>query len=208
MPATVIYRPGFVRNERAVETSATVAADGLVTASALFLANDGFEINSPISKSYFAALNNIAIQGLYVESRSLEKRGGLWFLRVNAVGVTNPSVILLATDASPRSFNKTETIGEASLSFSFDYISETITASTVFTKNNKFSIKNQSPKLLQIYNRRGIGTINLLGVIGQEAGTALSRAGVQAYPRILTSETRNERAGIIQLQKTFQFVYE
>lgn len=215
MPATVRYKAPYPTETKPIESSASVGSDGLVTAEALFLTNKGFEINTPISPSYFSALNTVHVQGMFVESRSIEKRGGLWFLRIRAVGATNPNVFETSVDVSPRSFNKSETFKvivneeevDQTLSFSFDYISESITTKTVYLKNQKIVFPDLEPRVLEIYNKKGLGVITQQQVIGQNALQSRTPR-VIAFPRILTTETRSERAGIVQFQKTFQFVYE
>ena len=67
MPATVIFKQGFPNLERAVETSASIGADGLVTGSAVFLvapaapattllSTASLSIGAPISTSFFSGL--------------------------------------------------------------------------------------------------------------------------------------------------------
>jgi hypothetical protein len=223
MPATVQYKSGYPSTSRAFETSANIASDGLVTGAASFLVPDSsygvFAVNSAFNQSLIPSLGGARLSGLFVESRSVEKRGGLWIVRVNVVGAVNPPVVERKVDVSPRSLNKSEqrlVNGEnLTLSFSFDYSSETTSASTVIARGQNFTFAATTPKVVNIWNRSGAGVISRSGVAGQEEGQATTEVGfvnrqtvIAVYPRALLNETREERAGIVRINKTAQFIYE
>jgi hypothetical protein len=223
MPATVKYRSDYPSLTQPFESSASIASDGLVTGTASFLvsnaSNDFFQINSPIDQTLFSSLSDARLSGLFVESRSVQKRGGLWIVRVNVVGAVNPPVVERRVDISPRSLNKSEqrvaNNDNVTLTFSFDYSSETTTASTVIARGQNFAFAATTPKIVNIWNRSGSGVISRRGVIGQEQGQVTTEIGfsyaqtvIVVYPRILLNETREERAGIVRISKTAQFIYE
>lgn len=210
MPSTLIYKSGYPSTSRAVETSATIGADGLVTGTAVFVvpeSSSAYPVNSVIPQSLFSALNSVALQGLFVETRSLEKRGGLHFLRLAIVGAINPPVFEERREISPRAFNKSETKDENGTSvtrtLSFDYLAETISVSAVVTRNTITNIPVSRPRSFDIWNRQGTGSIS-----GGETAVSSSSGALNAYGRILTSESREERAGIVRITKSAQFVFE
>jgi hypothetical protein len=206
MPATINYKEGYPSTTKPFESSAAVGPDGLVTGSATFLLggpSNIYMVDQEISPKLFSSLIGIGLSGLFVESRSMEKRGGLWTLRVNVVGAINPPIIERAVEISPRSFNKTGSItidGEPfDLSLSFDYLAETTTATTVTTKKAFFEIEPFVPKVIERWNVRGVTRIGLNGIF-----TDL----ITANPRILTNETTEQRSGIVRVKKSAQFVFE
>jgi hypothetical protein len=217
MPATVQYKSGYPSTSRAFETSASIASDGLVTGAASFLVPDSsygaFAVNSAFNQSLIPSLQGAQLSGLFVESRSTEKRGGLWIVRVNVVGAVNPPVVERKVDIFPRSLNKSEEslVNGQNVIFtlSFDYLAQTTSASTVITKGQTFAFQATEPVVVNVWNRSGVGSISRRGVSGQQQGAAVgSRGGVIVYPRVLLSETREERAGIERINKTAQFIYE
>jgi hypothetical protein len=220
MPATVQYKSGYPSTARAFETSANIASDGLVTGTASFLVpNSGygaFAVNSAFNQSLIPSLQGAQLSGLFVESRTTEKRGGLWIVRVNVVGAVNPPVVERKVDVSPRSLNKSEevmTIIEdeeevRTVAFSFDYTAQTTSASTVMTNGQAFNFDAIAPNVVNVWNRSGRGFIAESGVLGQNQGAPIGRQGIIVYPRVLLSETREERAGIVRINKTAQFIYE
>lgn len=220
MPATVQYKSGYPSTARAFETSANIASDGLVTGTASFLVPSSsygaFAVNSTFNQSLIPSLQGATLSGLFVESRSTEKRGGLWIVRVNVVGAVNPPVVERKIDVSPRSLNKSEEItvisndgsGNATITFSFDYSAQTTSASTVITKAQAFSFKASTPQVVNVWNVSGSGFISQEGVPGLREGAARSGGAIIVYPRVLLSETREERAGIVRINKTAQFIYE
>ena len=215
MPATVQYKSGYPSTSRPFETSASIASDGLVTGTASFLVPSSsygaFAVNSVFNQSLIPSLQGAQLSGLFVESRSTEKRGGLWIVRVNVVGAINPPVIERKVDISPRSLNKSEqrTIDDEiiTLSFSFDYSSETTSASTVIARDQNFTFEPQIPRVVNIWNQGGQGSIQEFTPSGTQAPGQDERS-ITVYPRILSSETREERAGIVRINKTAQFIYE
>jgi hypothetical protein len=223
MPAIVKYKSNYPSLTRPFESSASIAADGLVTGIASFLvsdaSNDFFQINSPVDQTLFSSLSDARLSGLFVEARSVQKRGGLWILQVKVVGAVNPPVIERRVDISPRSLNKSEErIADGdnnTLTFSFDYSSETTTASTVIARSQNFNFSAARPKVVNIWNRNGSGVISRQGVIGLDQGQVTTEIGrryaktlIVVYPRILSNETREERAGVVRISKTSQFIYE
>jgi hypothetical protein len=90
--------------------------------------------------------------------------------------------------------------------FSFDYSSQTTSASTVITDGEAFGFEATTPIVVNVWNRTGRGFISKTGITGEEA--APPQGVVVVYPRILLSETREMRAGIVRINKTAQFIYE
>lgn len=219
MPATVIYKQGFPNLERPVETSVSIGADGLVTGSAVFLvapappattllSTASLTIGAPISASFFSGLRDVVLQGLFIETRNLEKRNGLTYLRLGVVGALNPPIVELKRDVSPRGFSKSASVGSLNVIFSFDYQAESYSASTVLTKGQTFSLTVPVPKAVNTWNISGTGFISRRGESGRYDSPPLTSSGIAARPRVLTTESSEERAGIIRLTKTSQFVYE
>lgn len=212
MPATVIYRFGYPTTAKAVETSASVAPDGLVSGSAVFVVNAesaAFPVNKPIDQSYFSSLKGLLLQGLFVESRSLEKRGGLVFLRLGVVGAINPPVFEVKRDVSPRSISRSQQRSDGNTdTFSFDYHGETYSVSTILVQGSRINIPVPTPRALGIWNRIGRGSIARTQETGQFDTQDNPNASIVVRPRILTTETREERAGIVRIVRSAQFVYE
>lgn len=218
MPATVIYKPGFPSLSQPVETSASIGADGFVTGSAVFLVapappltmlnTASLSIGTPISTSFFSGLRNVVLQGLFIETRNLEKRNGLTYLRLGVVGALNPPIVELKRDVSPRGFSKSEPDATGNVIFSFDYQAESYSASTVLTTGQTFSLTVPVPKSVNTWNISGKGFISRRGESGRYDSPSLTSRGIAARPRVLTTESSEERAGIIRLTKTSQFVYE
>jgi hypothetical protein len=221
MPATVIYKQGFPSLSQPVETSASIGSDGLVTGSAVFLVarplrprlfNRGpDDIGSPISPGLFSGLTGVALQGLFIETRNLEKRNGLTYLRLGVVGALNPPIVELKRDTSPRGFSKSESIVPfiingtpitENIIFSFDYQAETYTASTVLAKGQTFSLTVPEPRAVNTWNISGTGFISRRGESGRYDSPPLTSGRIAARPRVLTTESSEERAGIIRLTKT------
>ena len=208
MPATVQYKSGYPSASRPIESSANIAADGLVSASASFIVSDAsnsvFSVGSPISQGLFSPLAGARLSGLFVESRSIQKENGLWILQVNAVGAVNPPIIEKFVQVSPRSLNKTrqlvledETIN---LFLYFDYLAETTSASVVISKGSVFNFEAATPKIVREWNRRGVTGY---GIAGTGDNTL-----IRARLNILESENREERAGVVRITKSRQAVYQ
>jgi hypothetical protein len=208
MPATVQYKSGYPSASRPISSSANIAADGLVSASASFIvsgaSNSVFSVGSPISQGLFSPLAGALLSGLFVESRSIQKENGLWILRVNAVGAVNPPIIEKSVQVSPRSLNKTDQLvtpdGTVNLFLYFDYLAETTSASVVISKDSVFNFEAATPKIVREWNQRGRTRFGI-------AGTALPSL-LTATLNILESETREERAGVVRITKTRQAIYE
>ena len=228
MPATVIYKQGFPNLERPVETSASIGADGLVTGSAVFLvapaapatallSTASLTIGTPISTSLFSGLRDVVLQGLFIETRNLEKRNGLTYLRLGVVGALNPPIVERKRDVSPRGFSKSESIvpfvingtpTTENIIFSFDYQAESYSASTVLAKGQNFSLTVPEPRAVNTWNISGAGFISRRGESGRYDSPPVISGRIIARPRVLTTESSEERAGIIRITKTSQFVYE
>lgn len=228
MPATVIYKSGFPSLTSPVETSASVGADGLVTGSAVFLvapaapaasplSTANLKIGTPISASLFSGLRDVVLQGLFIETRNLEKRNGLTYLRLGVVGALNPPIVELKRDVSPRGFSKSASVlvstssqGDTTVNviFSFDYQAESYSASTVLTTGQTFALTVPVPKAVNTWNISGSGFISRQGDSGRYDSPPVSGLGIVARPRVLTTESSEQRAGIIRLTKTSQFIYE
>jgi hypothetical protein len=221
MPATVIFKLGFPNLTSPVETSASIGADGLVTGSAVFLvapattllSTASLSIGTPISTSFFRGLRDVVLQGLFVETRNLEKRNGLTYLRLGVVGALNPPIVEIKRDVSPRGFSKSSTSGSNNV-FSFDYQAESYSANTVLTTGQVFTLSVPVPHEINIWNISGTGSISRRQESGKYdqpnalQGENLGTQGIIARPRVLTTETSEQRAGIIRITKTSQFVYE
>jgi len=219
MPATVIFKQGFPNLERPVETSASIGADGLVTGSAVFLVapaapattllnTASLSVGTPISASFFSGLRDVVLQGLFIETRNLEKRNGLTYLRLGVVGALNPPIVELKRDVSPRGFSKSASVGSVNVIFSFDYQAESYSASTVLTTGQTFALTVPVPKAVNTWNISGTGFISRRGDSGRYDPPPLTEEGIVARPRVLTTESSEERAGIVRITKTSQFVYE
>jgi hypothetical protein len=222
MPATVIYKQGFPNLERPVETSASIGADGLVTGSAVFLvapaapattllSTASLSIGTPISASFFSGLRDVVLQGLFIETRNLEKRNGLTYLRLGVVGALNPPIVERKRDVSPRGFSKSD----EEYVFSFDYQAESHAASTVLTTGQAFTLIVPRPREINIWNIAGTGFISRIQESGKyDQPTALpgeqfvATRGIIARPRVLINESSEQRVGIIRITKTAQFIYE
>jgi hypothetical protein len=208
MPATVQYKTGYPSSSRPIESSANIAADGLVSASASFIVSDAsnsvYSVGSPISQGLFSPLAGARLSGLFVESRSIQKENGLWILQVNAVGAVNPPIIENSIQVSPRSLNKTAQLvtpeETVDLFLCFDYLAETTSASVVISKGSVFNFEAATPRIIREWNRRGVTGY---GIAGTGAGPLLT-----ATLNILESETREERAGVVRITKSRQAVYE
>lgn len=210
MPATVQYKSGYPSASRPIKSSANIAPDGLVSASASFIVSDAssgsFLVGAPISPQLFSALGGARLSGLFIESRSLQKESGLWILQVNAVGAVNPPIIENSVEVSPRSLNKTEQVvvkdGTIDLFLYFDYLAETTSASVVVSEGSVFNFEAREPKIIKEWNRRGVTGFGIAGP-GQSGPQTLITATLD----ILQSETRQESAGVVRITKTRQAVY-
>jgi len=207
MAATIQYKTGYPSLTKPFENSASVAADGLVTGTASFVvpseSPNAFQVNSPVSQLLFSSLAQARLSGLFVESRSIERRNGLWILRVNIIGATNPPVVERRVEVSPRSLNKTAqlTVNDETidLSLSLDYLAETTFASTVIAAGQSFDFEAKEPQIVYEWNRRGVTSFGLAGADNGELTAQLN---------VLRSETREEKAGIVRITKTAQAIYE
>lgn len=227
MAATIQYKNGYPSSSKPIQTSAVVGEDGLVTGSALFLVQPttipqvvpeqdrAYAINSQVSQSLFSGLKHASLQGLFVESRSLEKRNGLLFLSINVVGAISPPVLRISRDVSPRSISKSINLDEGSSVFAFDYHGETYTVTTYLAEGVNFLIDVPTPGVLNRWNTRGQGVISRTQEFGvNDGGDVVENPESYNYnkiivrPRILTNETREQRSGIYRITKTAQFVYE
>ena len=229
MAAAIQYKVGYPSAAKPLETSAVVHEDGLVTGSALFLVqatsstqvlreleqDRAYPINTAISPALFSSLKHVSLQGLFVESRSIEKRSGLLFLRINVVGALNPPVLRTFRDVSPRSISKSINLEERAEVFSFDYHGETYTVTAYLAEGAKTVIEVPTPSVLSIWNKRGSGIIFSQQEQGElDAADVVTNASLATYgkiivrPRILTNETKEQRSGIHKITKTSQFVYE
>lgn len=212
MPATIHYKSGFPSAQTPVETTARIADDGLITGSAVFVVAAGaqsYQVNSAITPAIFPGLAGVRLGGLYVESRQLEKRGGIYTLTLGVVGALASPVVLRKKDVFPRSASKTATINDEVVTASFDYSSETTTASVVTAGSRTQEPTPETPRPVDRWNVRGskIAILNA-GVSGEVAGGSSAVDRVVFYGRILTNTSREERAGIVRIIKTSQFVYE
>jgi hypothetical protein len=215
MPATVIYKFGYPSGATPVETSASVGSDGMVTGTALFVVGPtvpSYAINAAVSPSLFSALRGVRLQGLFVESRSLEKRNGLNYLRIGVVGAVNPPVFQTRRDVSPRSISKSQNflVGSEDVTrvFSFDYHGETYSTSTVCVAGSAVAVPVPTPRSLGIWNRSGDGIILNTQEQGEEDSEPIIDIRIVVRPRILTTETSEERSRIVRIVKSAQFVFE
>jgi hypothetical protein len=219
MPATVILKSGFPSLLKPVETSASIGADGLVTGSAVFLVapsttilnTANLSIGTPISASLFTGLRGVALQGLFIENRNLEKRNGLTFLRLGVVGAINPPIVQRRREVSPRGFSKSKEINGENVIFSFSYQAETYTASTVVTTGQSYQLTTPNPTSVNEWNVVGGGSFTRYVSLADRfkpLPVTADRGGISAKPRVLTTESSEERTGITRLTKTSEFVYE
>lgn len=221
MPAKVIFKSGFPSIARPVETSTSIGADGLITGSAVFLiapapssaliSTVGFSIGAPISPALFSGLRDVLLQGLFIETRNLEKREGLTYLRLGVVGAVNPPIVERRREVSPRGFSKSAEIDGRNVIFSFSYQAETLTASTVLATGQAFGLTLPEPRSINEWNFVGGGSFTAnRGLADTFSGPSVAgrAGGVSVSPRILTSESSEDRVGITRITKTAQFIYE
>jgi hypothetical protein len=212
MPSTVIYKEGYPSAARPVETQASIESSGMINGTATFIVDaqqasaHGWAHGKAIAQSLFNSLRGVQVQGLFVDSLNLEKRGGLFTLRVGVIGAVNPPIVETAIDVSPRSISKSVSVGSATFTGSFDYLAETRTASVVIAKNSQFLLTIPRPQLLSIFNRQGV--IFTSGENETNFGTGPSIGSITARERIITTETRQGRNNIVTVTKTSQFIYE
>lgn len=212
MPSTVIFKTGYPSAARPVETQASIESSGMINGNATFIVNDqqanahGWAHGKAIAASLFNSLQGVQVQGLFVDSLNLEKRGGLFTLRVGVIGAVNPPIVETAIDVSPRSISKSLSVGSVTVTGSFDYLAETRTASAVITNNSKFLLKIPRPQLLSIFNRQGL--IFTTGANETNFGSGPSIGAITARERIITTETSQNRNNIVTVTKTSQFIYE
>jgi hypothetical protein len=220
MPATVIFKQGFPNLTSPVETAASIGSDGLVTGSAVFLvapaaqillSTASLSVGTPISTSFFSGLRDVVLQGLFIETRNLEKRNGLTYLRLGVVGALNPPIVEIKRDVGPRGFSKSAQFDGSTAIFSFDYQAESYSASTVLARGQTFDLTVPVPKALNTYNIVGGGpqirNVSLNERVRPPNVSALG-GGISVTGRVLTTESSEERAGIVRLTKTSQFIYE
>lgn len=219
MPATVILKSGFPSLLKPVETSASIGADGLVTGSAVFLVapsttpllTSNLIIGASISPLLFSGLRDVVLQGLFIENRNLEKRNGLTFLRLGVVGAVNPPIVERRREVSPRGFSKSKEINGENVIFSFSYQAETYTASTVVTTGQSYQLTTPVPTSVNEWNVVGGGSFTRYPSLADRfkpLPVTANRGGISARPRVLTTESSEERTGITRLTKTSEFVYE
>jgi hypothetical protein len=222
MPATVIFKSGFPNLTNPVETSASIGADGLVTGSAVFLVGPpppltnilstaSLSIGTPISTSFFSGLRDVVLQGLFIETRNLEKRNGLTYLRLGVVGALNPPIVEIKRDVGPRGFSKSKQIDGSNVIFSFDYQAESYSASTVLTRGQVFNLTVPAPTAVNVWNIVGGGPFIRYASLSERVrppNVSQLGGGISATGRVLTTESSEERAGIVRLTKTAQFIYE
>ena len=78
----------------------------------------------------------------------------------------------------------------------------------MLTTGQTFSLTVPVPRAVNTWNISGTGFISRRGESGRYDSPPLTSSGIAARPRVLTMESSEERAGIIRLTKTSQFVYE
>lgn len=166
----------------------------------------GWAHGKAIAQSLFNGLRGVKVQGLFVDSLNLEKRGGLFTLRVGVIGAVNPPIVEEAIDVSPRSISKSLSLPSITLTGSFNYLAETRTSSVIIAKNSEFLLTIPRPKLLSIFNEQGI--IYRSRESDFNFGLAPSIDSITARERIITTETRKIRNNIVIVTKTSQFIYE
>lgn len=224
MASTVIYSSGYPGITKPLEQQVSIGSDGVVKASAAFLVSTpaqerSYQLSSSIDKNIFTMLQEQDLQGLFVESRNLEKVNGLKYLRLSCIGVVNPPIVTTSVSVSARSFSKSiETSQNSTLAFSFDYLSETTTASVVVVEGKEISLSPKSPAVTAIWNRDGTGRIYGNSVWGQDKGEELGEIivdsyggtapAVACYPRIITTTTEEVSMRIKKITKTLEFVFE
>lgn len=224
MASTVIYRSGYPSLTKPLEQQVTIGSDGLVKVTASFLVSTAaqersYAIASAIDKNLFTMLQEQDLQGLFVESRSLEKSNGLKYLRLSCVGAVNPPVVATSVSVSARSFSKSvQTSNDTTLAFSFDYLAETTTASTTLVEGKEFAFSPRSPSVTSIWNRDGTGRIFAGSIWGQNKGEELgeiivdsyggTKLAVNCYPRIIPTTSEETAVRIKKITKTLEFVFE
>jgi hypothetical protein len=212
MPSTVIFKSGYPSAAQPVETQASIQSNGMISGIATFVlgknqaSGHGWAQGRAIAASLFNSLRGVQVQGLFVDSLNLEKRGGLFTLRVGVIGAVNPPIVEEAIDVSPRSISKSSSVEGLTITGSFDYLAETRTVSAVIANRSRFSPPIAQPKLLSIFNRQGL--IFTTGANETNFGQRPSIGSITARERIITTETRQNRNNIVTVTKTSQFIYE
>ena len=78
----------------------------------------------------------------------------------------------------------------------------------MLAKGQTFSLTVPEPRAVNTWNISGAGFISRRGESGRYDSPPVISGRIIARPRVLTTESSEERAGIIRITKTSQFVYE
>ena len=213
MAATIRYASQFPSTFVPHEHSVSIGQDGIVSVAASFIISPAektaWPVNFPVPPSLFSSLEDQKMQGLFVESRQLERAQGLWRLRLQLVGVVSPNVVEYRSDMSPRSFSKSIETSSRTEIFSFDYLAESTTASTAYVAGNTVQCVPPSPKLVSVWNIAGNGYVQPYNPnVENKPPEYADPNALTARPVVLTSTQKEERAGIVRVSVTNQLVYQ
>lgn len=218
MSATIIYRLGYPRTDKPIESSFSIGSDGLVTGSALFLINPNsrpFSVNQQIAQSIFPGLNNQQLRTLFVESFETYKRAALTYSKVNVLGLLRQTFDVRTSEWSARSYSKTDQFivansqGEKEvqdLFYSFDYYSETISISAIREKTNATMPSPPTAKFGQKWNEKAGGS--LVQIAGQGMSAQSAAALLAPTQRQIVTTSTEERGNLLFIRSTIQAVYE
>jgi hypothetical protein len=213
MAATIRYASQFPSTFVPHEHSVSIGQDGIVSVAASFIISPvektAWPVNFPVPPGLFSSLEDQKMQGLFVESRQLERAQGLWRLRLQLIGVVSPNVVEYRSDMSPRSFSKSIETSSRTEILSFDYLAETTTATTAYVAGNIVQCVPRAPKLVSVWNIVGRGNIRPYNPdVENPPQEYVDPNALTASPVVLTSTQKEERAGIVRLSVTNQLVYQ
>jgi hypothetical protein len=156
----------------------------------------------------FASLIDIKLQknALFIAARSIEKRGGLVTVAVTALGAMNPPMFERSDEVGARSFSKSLN-DETQRTMSFDYLAQTNSATTVVFSDTFLTVGIAVPRVQQIYNRNGGGSILFFN--DDQGSFDRGQDRLVAQPRVLTTTSNTFLvADLVRRTISRQFVYE
>lgn len=230
MSATIIYASGYPSVSKPLETKCNVAQNGLVTATALFLPKPdeaGLPIGSPISHLLWPALRKENIQArLFVSARSVEKVGGIEYLRISATGAVYPQMFATSKSLQTRSFTAhrpafTNTLWNGmqievpATGVSFLSTIEIYTTSTTYVSGSGSLPEPPRPRILSVFARKQTGagafvyTVPFRSVYNLNiiSNAAITQPIFYVAPQAIFTGQRTEENGIVQESMTADCVW-
>jgi hypothetical protein len=220
MPATTIFKQSH-RDEIPIATQAEISDNGLINCSATFALRQPrrlYDIGDAIRPSVFSSLSQINVQGIIVQSSSLEKRNGLWTQTIGAVGVINPPVFVKKSETAPGSFSKTLTINFGGLINAltgqpaepvtrvggFDYLATTESITVIYLDGNIIEFTPKQPQLIDTFNKYGDISILTPGATAPSGGSSILAINQQITATIdfVNSQSIENNNGIVTHTKT------